>query len=230
MARRSTVHRGGPFKPGGYGASTYKGSTFYVHILSWAYDPVVLPPISARILSQHLLTGGTASVVQTETGIEITVPPADRQAIDTILALELDMDASLIPPMDVPVPPSLASGAAASASNVYQNQADYNAAKAVDGNLQTRWATDAGTQQAWLELDLGSAKTFSRVVISEAFDRVQSFQLQWFDGSAWQNFWTGTTIGNQWSQGFPPITSRRVRLNILDASEGPTVWEFQLFQ
>jgi alpha-L-fucosidase len=54
--------------------------------------------------------------------------------------------------------------------------------------------------------------------------------LQWFDGSAWQNFWTGTTIGNQWSQSFPPITSRLVRLNILNASDGPTIWEFQLFQ
>jgi alpha-L-fucosidase len=140
------------------------------------------------------------------------------------------MDASLIPPMDVPLPVSLATGAAATASNVYQNQSDYDAAKAVDGNLQTRWATDAGTHQAWLELDLGSVKTFSRVVINEALDRVQSFQLQWFDGSAWQTFWTGTTLGNQWSQNFPPVTARRVRLNILDASDGPTVWEFQIFQ
>ncbi|HWX20771.1 MAG TPA: alpha-L-fucosidase [Candidatus Binatia bacterium] len=222
--------RGGPFKPGGYGASTYQGSTVYVHILSWVYDPVVLPAIPARVLSQHLIAGGAASVVQTETNIEISVPLASRQATDTILALELDMDASLIPPVDVPLPVSLAAGAAATASNVYQNQADYDATKAVDGNLQTRWATDAGTHQAWLELDLRSVRTFSRVVISEAFDRVQSFQLQWFDGSAWQNFWTGTTIGNQWSQSFPPITSRLVRLNILDASDGPTVWEFQLFQ
>jgi alpha-L-fucosidase len=222
--------RGGPFKPGAYGASTYKGSTVYVHLLSWAYDPVVLPPIPARILSQRLLTGGAASVIQTEAGIEIAVPPADRQAVDTILALELDMDASLISPMDVPLPVSLATGAAATASNVYQNQSDFNAAKAVDGNLQTRWATDAGTHQAWLELDLGSVKTFSRVVINEALDRVQSFQLQWFDGSAWQTFWTGTTLGNQWSQNFPPVTARRLRLNILDASEGPTVWEFQIFQ
>jgi autotransporter-associated beta strand protein len=222
--------RGGPFKPGGYGASTYKGSTVYVHILSWAYDPLVLPPVPARILSQRLLTGGAAIVVQTEAGIEISVPLTDRQAVDTILVLELDMDASLISPMDVPVPVSLATGAAATASNVYQNQPDYNAAKAVDGNLQTRWATDAGTHQAWLELDLGSLKTFSRAVINEAFDRAQSFQLQWFDGSVWQTFWTGATLGNQWSQNFPPVTARRVRLNILDASEGPTVWEFQLFQ
>jgi alpha-L-fucosidase len=222
--------RGGPFKPGGYGVSTYKGSTVYIHILSRAYDPLVLPAIPARILSQRLLTGGAASVVQTDADIEISVPLADRQAIDTILALELDMDASLILPMDVPVPVSLATGAAATASNVYQNQADYIAAKAVDGNLQTRWATDAGTHQAWLELDLGSVKTFGRVAISEAFARVQSFQLQWFDGSAWQTFWTGTTIGNQWSQSFAPVTAQRVRLNILDASEGPTIWEFQLFQ
>ncbi|MCX6927174.1 MAG: alpha-L-fucosidase, partial [Verrucomicrobia bacterium] len=222
--------RGGPFKPGSYGVSTCKHSTVYVHILSWAYAPLVLPPIPARVLSYWLLTGGSASVVQTEAGIEISVPPADRQSFDTVLALELDLDAGLITPVDVPGPVSLTTGASATASNVYQNQAAYNASMAVDGNLQSRWATDVGTHQAWLEVNLGQAVTFSRAVISEAYPgRVQSFQLQRFDGGGWQTFWTGATLGDQWAQSFTPVTAQRVRLNILNATEGPTIWEFQLF-
>jgi hypothetical protein len=58
---------------------------------------------------------------------------------------------------------------------------------------------------------------------------VTSFELQWFDGIAWQTFWTGTTLGDQWSQNFPPVTAQRVRLNILNSTDGPTIWEFQLF-
>jgi alpha-L-fucosidase len=222
--------RGGPFKPGAYGASTYRSNIVYVHILGWATDPLVLPPIPARVLSSRLLTGGSASVVQNDAGIEVSVPQAYRQTNDTILALELDLDSSLITPVDVPVPVLLTTGANATASNVYQNQTAYNAAKAVDGSRTTRWATDTGTHAAWLELDLGSAKMFQRAVINEAYaGRVQSFQLQWCDGSAWQTFWTGTTLGDTWSQTFAPVTAQRVRLNILNATDGPTIWEFQLF-
>jgi alpha-L-fucosidase len=222
--------RGGPFKPGAYGVSTYRTNTVYVHVLSWAYGSVLLPPIPARVLSSRVLTGGSATVTQTGAGIQLSVAPGDQQAFDTVVALDLDVDAGLLAPVDVPLPVSLANGAAASASNVYQNQAAYGAAQAVDGNLQSRWATDNNTTNAWLELDLGSPKTFSRAVIYEAYaGRVQSFQLQWFDGAAWQTFWTGTTLGNPWSQSFPPVTAQRVRLNILNATIGPTIWEFQLF-
>jgi alpha-L-fucosidase len=222
--------RGGPFKPAAYGASTYRTNTVYVHVLSWAYGSVLLPPIPARVLSSRVLTGGSATVVQTGAGIQLSVAPGDQQAFDTIVALDLDVDAGQLAPVDVPLPVSLASGAAASASNVYQNQAAYGAAQAVDGNLQSRWATDNNTTNAWLELDLGSPKTFSRAVIYEAYTgRVQNFQLQWFDGASWQTFWTGTTLGNPWSQSFAPVTAQRVRLNILAATIGPTIWEFQLF-
>lgn len=224
--------RGGPFKPGVYGTSTYRSNTVYVHILSWTNDPVVLPALPARILSSRLVTGGSPTVTQTETNIQIEVSTGDRQSVDTLLALQLDIDASLITPVDVPVTTavSLTTGAAATASNVYQNQSTYSAAMAVDGDLGTRWATDSGTQAAWLQVDLGTPKTFSRAVIYEAYPgRVQSFQLQWFDGTNWQTFWTGTTLGSQWSQSFPPVTAQLARLNILSATDGPTLWEFQLF-
>jgi len=222
--------RGGPFKPGSYGACTYRTNMVYLHILNWTSDPVVLPPIPARILSSRVLTGGSASVVQSDQDIEITVPAADRQVIDTIVVLQLDLDAGLLTPVDVPTPVSLAQGANATASNVYQNNATYAASKAVDGNLTTRWATDNGATNAWLQVDMGTPRTFSRCVINEAYPgRVQSFQLQWFDGTVWQTFWSGTTLSANWSQTFPPVTAQLVRLNILNASVGPTIWEFQLY-
>jgi len=67
------------------------------------------------------------------------VPAAYRQANDTIVEFDLDMDASLISPIDVLLPVSLSTGAKATASNVYQNQSAYGANMAVDGDPATRW-------------------------------------------------------------------------------------------
>ena len=91
-----------------------------------------------------MLTGGEAEVRQTDAGIEISVPESDRQPIDTIVALELDVPANQIPAVDVPRPVPLSEKAKATASNIYQNEAEFGPDKAVDGSSDTRWATDAG--------------------------------------------------------------------------------------
>ena len=123
---------------------------------------------------------------------------------------------------------SLTSGAKAKASNVFQKNRAYGPDKAVDSDPGTRWATDSGTKQAWLELDLGKPVTFGRVAISEEFDRVRRFELQSKDGDTWKTVLQGTRIGEQYSQDFQPVTAQYVRLNILEATDGPTICEFGL--
>ncbi len=223
--------RGGPFKPGQYGASTRAGSSIYLHITDWLADRLKLPPLPAIVRRARLLTGGSVQLLQTDGGIEIGVPEANRQPMDTIVALELDRDAQQLKPLDVPTPVSLASRAKATASNVYQAQTEFGPDKAVDGKADTRWATDAGLHQGWLELDLGKPATFSRVRISEAFpNRVQKFELQRFEDGMWKRICAATTLGERWTRRFETVTAQRVRLNITEASDGPTIWEFQLFQ
>ncbi len=222
--------RGGPFKPGRYGASTRKGNTVYLHVFNWLDDPLRLPGIPAKVLRARVLTGGEAKVRQSADRLEIAVPESARQPFDTVVALELEGDAGRLPAVDVPAKVSLTKGAKARASNVYQRQAQFGADLAVDGNDDTRWATDAGTRQAWLEVDLGRPVRFDQAVIAEAFpERVRRFELQWLDGSDWKTFCTGTTLGELWSRRFAPVTAQRVRLNILDATNGPTLSEFSLF-
>lgn len=100
--------RGGPFKPAAYGASTRKGETIYVHILKWPSGPLMLPALPAKIVSARTLDGGNADFRQTETGIEISVAPADHNAADTVVALKLNADALEIPAVAgsaQPVPP-----------------------------------------------------------------------------------------------------------------------------
>ena len=90
--------RGGPFKPGDWGASTHKGSTIYVHILNWSAERITLPPIPKRIITSSVLTGGAVTVKQTEEAIDISVPKAHRQELDSIIELQLDGPANEITP------------------------------------------------------------------------------------------------------------------------------------
>lgn len=78
--------------PGGgwWGGSTHKGNVIYLHILRWPANTIALPPIKPRIVKHSVLTGGEATVKQTDAGIEVSVPAAPRDALDTILKLELD--------------------------------------------------------------------------------------------------------------------------------------------
>ncbi|HUU34043.1 MAG TPA: alpha-L-fucosidase, partial [Vicinamibacterales bacterium] len=82
--------RGGPWRPGPWGAATCKGNTVYVHILQWPGDKIALPAIDRKVLSSAVLTGGKAEVKQTDEAVEISVASADRQELDTIVVLTLD--------------------------------------------------------------------------------------------------------------------------------------------
>ena len=221
---------GGPFMPGPWGASTCKGNDVYVHILRWdpAADVLTLPPLPRKILRSTVLTGGAAKVTQAPSGITIAVEARDRDPIDTLVVLTLDGPAADIAPLATPSE-SLAAGKKARASNVYMRNPAYGPDKAVDDDDATRWATDAGVKDAWLEVDLGTPKTFDRAAIREEYDRVTSFELRAKQGDAWVAFFKGKRIGRHGVFRFPPVTAQAVRLQILAAHDGPTIWEFQLF-
>jgi alpha-L-fucosidase len=224
--------RGGPYKPAKHLACTRTGDTVYLHVLAWPEEVLRLPPLPARIVESSLLTGGSVAVSQSDDGIEIGVPKADRRAIDTIVALRLDKSAIDVAPIAVSRwGRSLTEGKKATASNVFHNEAAFAAKMAVDGDQATRWATDADVSKCWLEVDLGKPETFDRAVIDECIDygvRVKAFELQCRNGDNWVTFVRGTAIGKEHEVKFDPVTARHVRLN-MEGGGGPTINEFQLF-
>ena len=56
-----------------------------------------LPAITRRIVRHSVLTGGSAAVKQSATGIAVSVPAAHRHAVDTIVKLQLDGPAAGVP-------------------------------------------------------------------------------------------------------------------------------------
>jgi alpha-L-fucosidase len=221
--------RGGPFKPGKWGASTHKSNVIYLHVLDWDGLSLDLSRLGPKVVSAKLLTGGEAELEESESGLSIRVAEQYRDATDTIIRLELDGPASEIAPRTLTPSGSLAMGKPVKASNVYRSMHEYAPDRAVDDDDGTRWATDLGTQQAWLEVDLGKRVRIDRVKIREAYgERVRKFELQYATDGEWRKVFEGQGIGEEYVKRFEPVTATRVRLVILEA-DAPTIWEFQLF-
>jgi len=93
--------RGGPWKPTKDLASTRKGDVVYLHILRMTGDSVTLAGLARKIKSASLLTGGKVDVKQAAGRVVVTIPASDRQAIDTLVKLELDGSAMDLKPLAV---------------------------------------------------------------------------------------------------------------------------------
>jgi len=215
--------RSGPWKPTRACASTRKGNTIYLHVLRWKGDTIELPALPRKIQSAALLNGSPVKTVEPEGKLMITVPLGARDMNVTVVKLTLDGSAMDLPPISTP------QKVKATASNVYEHQdSEYGPQRAFDDDNETRWATDPGTKQAWLAADLGKAQTIRRVTISEYAGRVQKFEFQYRDAGEWRTIFTGSTLGGQFQKTFKSITAREFRLNILAASDGPTINEIEL--
>ena len=117
----------------------------------------------------------------------------------------------------------------ASASSAWK-AGGHDPAMAIDGNLETRWNAADGTQgDQWLEVDFGSARTFSRTVVQEAFGRTQAYRIQAWNGTTWVNCAGGEKLGEEKGDTFPAITASKVRLYIdAIASDSVSIKEFEV--
>ena len=128
-----------------------------------------------------------------------------------------------------PAPTPLSEGKPASASSVW-NTPGYEADKAFDGDEATRWGAAPGSMSGWLAVDLSAPTRIGRVVIKEiGYPRTQEFVVEWLDGETWQPLVKGQTLAGDRTFDFEPVVAQKVRLNILRASEVPTIEEFQVF-
>jgi len=222
--------RGGPFKPGRWGAATCKGQTIYLFVFAWPGEgDLTLPSIPTRIEKATALTGGNLHWDQTNEGITLRADSPDP--LITVIELKVDGDALAIPSVAAVTAGAASSGKPAQASNVFQNKVgQFGPQMAFDDDPGTRWATDAGIAQAWLGVDLQTPHEVSRVFIEEAFPgRIQSFRILAEKNGDWIVCHEGANVGEGFSADFPPIVAQRFRLEISRASEGPTITEFQLF-
>ena len=225
--------RGGPWKPSAAMVSTRKGNKIYLHLLGKVDGPVSVPTLPVAIKSAKLLNGPAVKTTTADGSLSFEIPANSWDAIDTIIELTIDGDAMAIAPLK-PATQSGIPGATASASTIYQNDPRYGAGMVLDGDIDTRWATPEGTKQSWLQIDFAKETTFNGIHIEEAHaghsSRVKKFELQKKDGSAWTTFHKGNALGAHFKASFESVATSAIRLNLLDASDGPTISEIRLIQ
>lgn len=108
-------------------------------------------------------------------------------------------------------------------------------AAALDGNPDTFWSAPVGSHHGALEVDFDQPVTFDHAVTMEWLNdgqHVQKYAIQAWDESrgAWETIAGAQAIGHEKIDAFPPVTSRRVRLNILSSTAEAQIREFQLYR
>ncbi|HML75378.1 MAG TPA: alpha-L-fucosidase [Anaerohalosphaeraceae bacterium] len=225
--------RGGPFKPGKWGAATCKENKIFLFVMNWPEkEGLKIPALPDKVTNAVVRTGGNLTFTQTNEYIELDVPRESRDPIATVIELTVDGQAYAIQPLSMTPPSnSVAFGKKAQASNVFRKDRSYAPDKVLDDDPETRWATDENIFTAWIQIDLGSTKTVSSAMIDEReWNRIKRFELQYQTGTEWKTAYAGTVLGAEKKITFDPVQAQVFRLNILESEGGPTIWEVQLFQ
>jgi len=124
-------------------------------------------------------------------------------------------------------------GARVTASNTRGNdERRFSARNVIDSRRNTYWASDDEIKTPELTIDLGQQRTFNVVRLREYLplgQRVEAFALDIWKDNKWQEFASGTSIGNCKLVRGKPVTTSMVRLRITRASVCPAISEFALF-
>jgi F5/8 type C domain/Glycosyl hydrolases family 2, TIM barrel domain len=158
-----------------------------------------------------------------------SLPPPLRFALLALLALGLAVYALAVPTTAAHAADSLLSqGKPATASST--EGAGYDASYAVDGSATTRWAS-AWSDPQWLQVDLGTTSTLSKVVLTwENYATAYQIQVS-DDASHWTSVYS-TTTGAGGTQTLSVTGSGRyVRMSGTQRVNGYgySLWEFQVY-
>jgi alpha-L-fucosidase len=105
---------------------------------------------------------------------------------------------------------------------------------ALDGNPDTFWSAAAGSHHGEIEVQFDHPVTFDHAVTMEWLNdgqHVQKYAIQvWSESDrTWKTVAEAQAIGHEKIDEFPPVTAKRVRLNILSSTEAAHIREFQLY-
>ena len=192
-----------------------------------AYEITVRPQ---QIVTLRLRADAPVPPIEPRTKWDDLVPEQKRAALNRFVNRKGHPPHGDVPPLPDDAESAVNIGAPAKAGNVYHNDPAWAPGMAMDANPGTRWATDDDVRECEIEVELEAPIEIRRAFLSEGWDRVQSYELQYDKDGAWTTFYKGGLIGKGSTVTFPPITVQRVRLHVLEATGGPTLWEFLLFK
>jgi hypothetical protein len=107
----------------------------------------------------------------------------------------------------------------------------YLASEAVDGNLGTRWSSQFSDPQ-WLQVDLGSSQTITRVELDWETAAAKAFEIQVSDNAtSWTSIYSTTTSAGGTQSLTVNGTGRYVRMYGTQRTTGYgySLWEFKVY-
>lgn len=127
---------------------------------------------------------------------------------------------------------NLAKNAEIKASNTRGK--NFEAAKLLDKNKQSYWATSDNVHQASLEFDLKSTLTFDIISLQEYIplgQRIEEFDVEVFENNAWKKVYNGKSVGaKRLIKLAAAVTASKVRLNIIKSPVCITLSEFGIYK
>ena len=174
---------------------------------------------------EHLLDIYYRSVGR-NSGLLLNVPPNDKG-----LFCELDIRRlkEWRAALDETFATDFAAGQPAVASNVRGGDEAFGPARALDGDIDTYWATDDDVRTASLEVDLGAPATFNVSRVQEYIplgERVRGYTIEAWQDGAWKEIVKGTTVGHKKLERFPDVTAQKVRLTVTESRACPLIAGF----
>jgi alpha-L-fucosidase len=223
--------RGGPYKPSPSLVSTCRGKTINLFVLSWPESgrhELPAPPV--EITAHRTLTGGEVHLAMENGRLVLERGDSAWDGVAAIIQLEVAGDAFAIEPsMSSAIPHTVVGDC--KADNVFRNLPQHGPGMAFDGNLDTRWATDAGIASTWIEFELPEPEEVSGVVVQEAAPfsgRVGRYVFSGWKNGGWQTLSEGPGLGKDGAISFDSVRASRFKLELHDCSNGPTLAEIRL--
>lgn len=125
---------------------------------------------------------------------------------------------------------NLASDAHATATETLDG--DHDPGNLLDGNKDTFWCPEEGTEQAVIDIDLKEERTFDTIVLQEHIQsgqRIERLRLAYMQRGDWKSFYECTVVGYKRICRFPKVKARHIRLSILGSRWCPTLSAFEVY-
>ncbi|HXS54988.1 MAG TPA: alpha-L-fucosidase [Hanamia sp.] len=107
-----------------------------------------------------------------------------------------------------------------------------NAKTILDNNYTSFWTTKRKDTAATIEIKLKNKATFNVLMLQENIaigQRIEKFNLEYWNGTSWKKAAEGTTVGYKRLLQFDPVTTDKIRLNIISSRLNPTIAELGLY-
>ena len=209
------------------GRCTKKGQTLYFHVFSWPREGQLNLPLRNGVRKAWLLADREAKPLGLDFGVQgvaVKVPRTAPDPIASVVAVEIEGQVNA-----VAAPVNLAAGKMPVVSSVWEGRPELRPEHITDQSSGTMWASAEDDRAATVALDLGEACQVIGVIVNDApYRRAKSFAVEAKVGQGWVEVARGTAIGSNQRIIFRPTLTRHVRLVIHEASDTPTLADFQV--